>query len=92
MIISNSTPMRAACQDTPIKELNETTNIGGIAVESQDIVIVAEGSPSSHPNSIFAGNAGSSAEKKDIRSCSSFSSSDEDEIVVIETVQKTPSK
>ncbi|RCN39089.1 poly glycohydrolase [Ancylostoma caninum] len=92
MIVSAPAAVQATDDTTPTKELNRTSNSGDVAMESQDVIIVAEGLTSSQSTSIFAGSAGSSGDKKDVRRCSSSSSSDEDEIVVLQTVQRTPSK
>ncbi|KIH62945.1 poly glycohydrolase [Ancylostoma duodenale] len=92
MVASASAAVQATDNATPTKQLNKTSDSGDVAMESQDVIIVAEGLTSSQSTSIFAGSAGSSGDKKDIRRCSPSSSSDEDEIVVLETVQRTPSK
>ncbi|KAL6740254.1 hypothetical protein Aduo_013626 [Ancylostoma duodenale] len=92
MIVTASAAVQATDNATPTKQLNKTSDSGDVAMESQDVIIVAEGLTSSQSTSIFAGSAGSSGDKKDIRRCSPSSSSDEDEIVVLETVQRTPSK
>ncbi|EYB96491.1 hypothetical protein Y032_0150g2782 [Ancylostoma ceylanicum] len=92
MMVSTSAVVQTIDNVTPTKKPNGSSNSDDVAMESQDVIIVAEGLHSSQSTSIFAGSAGSSGDKKDIRRCSSSSSSDEDEIVVLQTVQRTPSK